>query len=648
MKAPGHFHQGIHLPSSQIIDPALALELVRNEEGPIAYDTETTGLTIKDTVCGYVITNVEYSIYVPVRHGGGGNIPRPEAFEASLAKAFDDRSRYGYLTVGHNLGFDLRISLRHGIRLWHPLEDTMINEGLINDLTVGYGLNDCAIRRGVTPKKGDALYRHLAELFGGLPDRKSMQHFWKLAGDDPIGVDYATGDGISTLELWEAQRPWLAAEVNGKTLLRVHELECQLLPYLARMHNRGIKVDTDYAERVLDPKNLEGLPAKIKQASENFDPGFNPRSPKEVEALYRANGYGDDQFASTATGKVSFTENWLGGNEIGQAINGIRKLEKLRDSFITPLVATHNIGGRVHPILNQSKSDEYGVAGARLSCSEPNLQAQPKRDKVIGKLVRPLLIPDFGNIYEDDFQQQEPRLFTHFSEQPELLGGYRAGTMDIHDRVNDMLFDGQDRDKAKRLGMGMLTMLGLDELARRLGCTRAVAKRYKAQFLDVMPEIGKLQRDIIATFADRGVVFTILGRRSYLESQRFAYQGVSRVIQNNGGDHMKLSLLKVNQYEDAFPNEFQMLMTIHDSSLFQTDSLVHATEAQRLLESTARDDLKLILDIPVEVGFGANWSEASYIKRGVDWYTAPELQHNKVITPKPKATRRKVARRVAT
>ena len=597
-----------------IIDPQLALDIIRSDPNAIAYDTETSGLDFDDYIVGYVVTNTEFSIYVPVRHGAGGNIPGVSDFESELAAAFASRSRRCFRTVGHNLGFDLRMSLKHGVVLSSPLEDTMINEALIDDRTVGYGLDDCSIRHGVTVKKGDEIYRHLASRFGGLPDKKQMAHFWELAGDDPVAVDYATGDGVSTLELWASQQPILDEE----DLRRVWKLECDLLPYLARMHHRGVKVDPVYAEQV-----AEKIATMLKEHAAKFEAGFNPRSPTEVEKLYRANGYGDDDFARTTSGKTSFTEQWLETNEIGEAILEWRRIEKARDSFIAPLVDTNNYNGRVHPVLNQSKSDEYGVAGARLSCSVPNLQAFPKRNKPIGKLVRPLIAPDFGYIYEDDFMQQEPRLFAHFAKPPALVEGYLSGTMDLHDLVNDMIFAGADRDKAKRLGMGMLTMLGIAELARRLRCDFVTAKGYRQEFFRKFPEIRDFQDDVIATFRKRKVVRTRIGRRARLESERYAYQGVSRVIQNNGGDHMKMALLAANQYEDAYPDEIQILLSIHDSTIFQTDQKKHAKEIERILNEAWRG-LNIDIPIPVEVGLGRNWAEASYgmDKSLMEWYDA--------------------------
>jgi len=586
----------------QCIDPDLALRMVRCNPDPIAYDTETTGLTVKDKICGYVVTDKMLSIYCPVRHEAGGNIPNAEEFERELAKAFNDRGRLHFRTVGHNLGFDLRISLRHGIRLAFPLEDTMINEAVIRDITQGYGLEECCIRRGVTPKKGADLYAEIARRFGGLPDRKQMSKFWRLEGDHPLVVDYATGDGISTLELHRAQQQILDAD----DLRRSWHLECNLLPYVARMHHRGLKIDPDYSGRVVGEVN-----AAIADASKVFLPGFNVRSPKAVEQLYRVNGYTDDKFARTDNGAFSFTEKWLETNDIGQAILSVRRLEKARDSFITPLIDTHNVNGRVHPILNQSKSDDYGVAGVRFSCSEPNLQAFPKRNIDVGRVVRRLVVPDEGFVIEEaDAKQQEPRLFTHYSGDPILTAGYRSGTMDIHDRASQVL--GLDRETAKRMGMGMLTMMSPPTLAGHMRWPLDKARAAHSAFLtDAFPKIKEFQDTAIHVFRRRGYVKTILGRRAYLDDPRFSYRAVSRIIQNVGGEHLKMCLLEACMYEDAYPDDINILLTIHDSLLWQRNPGHKPDELIRAIENVAQR-MELNVPIPFGLGSGPDWARASY------------------------------------
>lgn len=590
----------------QCIDPELAIEIVREDSNCIAYDTETSGLTTDDIICGYVVTNNEYSIYVPVRHEAGGNIPNVEEFERDLAAAFTHRSKCGYRTVGHNIGFDLRSSARHSVFPNYPLEDTMVNEALIDDRTIGYGLDDCCNRHQVTAKLGGELYAELARRFGGLPDRKSMKHFWRMEGDHPLVVDYATGDGISTLELWAAQQRYLDEE----DLRQPWELENKLFYYTARMHRHGVKVNDEYAARVEKELNVS-----IAEKKTVFEAGFNVRSPKEVEALYRANGYTDSDFDRTESGKVSFTEKWLETNEIGDKILDVRRLEKARDSFITPLIDTYNRKGRVHAVLHQSKSDEYGATGSRYSCSEPNLQAFPKRNKTVGKLVRPLLCADEGfELYEADVSQHEPRLFTHYSGEPELVEGYTNHTVDIHD-VGTKRLELDSRDTGKRMVMGMLSMMYPKTLAMHMRWDIPKARAKHKQFMGAFPYIADFQKTAISLFKNTGYVRSILGRKARLPSAKMDYKAVSRIIQNSAGEHLKYMLLLAHQFEDKHPNDIQILLTIHDSIIFQArkGKLHLVKELIAILEATAQQEpFNLAIPVPFEVGRGDNWGESSY------------------------------------
>lgn len=591
---------------TSIVDPELGLNIIR-QSPTMVFDSETTGLTIHDVICGWVFTDSQFSVYVPVRHEAGGNIPDAEGYEKEVARAFADRERYGYRTIGHHLGFDLRAALRQGVPIRGVLEDTMINESLIKDTTVGYGLDDLGVRYEVTTKKGDAMYAAIAERFGGLPERKQMDKFWRMPGDHPVVLDYATGDGVTTLEVWEKQQVKL-----DELRLRVPwQLECELLPYFARMHHRGMRVNEDYAGRVSGE-----IKTAVDIAKKKFVPGFNVRSPKEVEALYRANGYGDDDFAKTEKGKPSFKEKFLEKNEIGKDILQVRRLDKAQDSFVTPLTHTHNKAGRVHPVLHQSKSDDYGVAGARLSCSDPNLQAYPKRNYEIGKVVRPLIMADGDWLIEEaDAMQQEPRFFTHYSEEPALIEGYNAGTIDIHDVASERLH--KPRDDAKRLGLGMLTMMSPKTLAMHMDYSVEEATRDHRAFLDdAFPYIKQFQKDAISVFKTRGFVKSILGRIAWCEDPRFAYQAVSRIIQNSGGDHIKTCLLRAFQYEDVYGDFIQMLLSIHDSLMWQRDPGHSPRELIRILENVPHEpQFNLIVPIPFELGSGRTWDEASYGKK---------------------------------
>lgn len=577
-----------------------ALEILRHAK-VMAYDVETTGVDRAARICGYVFTGDGESVYIPVRHEGGGNVIDPEELEETIDQLFAERTRQGLLTVGHNIAFDLKMSRRHGVLIRGPLEDTMVNEGLINDISGAYSLDACVDRRGVTRKLGTELYNTLASIYGGVPDRKQMANFWRLPGDHPLVIEYAAGDGVSTLELWTAQQPLL----DNLDLRRVHKLECDLIPHLDRINSIGLRVDEDYAEQI-----RVQIDHDIQDALLSFPLGFNVNSPKECQELF--DGHGITNYSRTPTGKPSFREKWLETNEPGRNILRVRQLRKAKDSFIAPLVDTCNENGRVHPVLNQSKSDEYGAIGGRLSCSDPNLQAFPKRNKTVGKLVRRLIVPDDGMLLEeDDFNQQEPRLFGHYSGDEKVIGGYLADPpVNIH-RNTQRLLEMESYDSAKRLAMGMLTGLGYKGLAEHLGTDVDTATNLFQKFLAAFPSIRQFQADAKETAKFRRNVRTLLGRLCNLPDPRYAYQAVSRIIQGSGADISKTALLRACQFAEAEGN-IQILMSIHDSFIHQSTPDANVGELRRILNDVATS-LGVILPIPIETaGRAKDWASASY------------------------------------
>lgn len=566
----------------------------------LSFDTETSGLTLDAKVVGWVFYAPEFgSTYIPVRHEQGGNLRDYETFEAELAKAFADRARLNGLTIGHNVAFDLRMARRHGVVIRGRLEDTMINAGLIDDYAPSYSLESCAECSGVTPKKAQPMYLHLARVFGGVADKKQMSNFWKMRGDDPMVIEYAEGDAITTYELWENQQ----SRIQDNGLERVHELECRLIPHIDQMNAIGMRVDSAKAQTIMDE-----IEANIAEAQKPLGT-VNVNSSKQVAELYRLNGITD--FATTANGAPSFRIDWLATNEIGQAILKVRQLKKARDSFITPLIDTYNVNGRVHAQLNQSKSDDYGAIGGRLSCTDPNMQAFPKRNKAVGQVVRQLIVPDDGqSLYESDFSQQEPRLFTHYSECVALIEGYTATPfVDIHTIASRLMQ--RPRDEAKRLGLGILTGLGYKGLAEKNGMSLSDATEAHKSFMRAFPEIKQFQNDAKVTAMNRGNVRTLLGRKMTFPDKSKAYTAVSRIIQGSGADHTKTALLDACDYCAAHSDQIQMLMTIHDSFMYQTGNEYHAKEVQRILDAAA-PKLGVIIPIPTETGSGRNWAEASY------------------------------------
>ncbi len=604
------------------------------ESPVIAFDVETSGVDWRrNAVVGYVITvDPSNNWYIPIRHGGGGNLadgePLREAvvdrpmpvheWELSLQRAFEERNRRGFLTVGHNIKFDAHLAANHGVMLGRNLNCTQITEALIDEYAGSYSLDACCRRHRVTEKKGDALYAHMADLFGGEPDRKQMQHFWRLAGDDEIAVDYAMGDGVSTLDLWRSQLEDIKEiDREGHTLESIHNMENEIIWTVFRLERIGMKVDEGRLGWAF--REVERL-VKEARAEAGLKDDFNVRSTSAVRDWLIERGVIDfPRTAPTARfpeGQISIRAKWLEDHEVGKPIVAIRNALDLESKFLAPMRDRHLFQGRVHASLNQLRQDDYGTVTGRFSCNEPNLQQISKRNKKLGKILRSVFVPDDDKIlYEADYSQAEPRTFAHYTQSPKIMAGYlQTPFVDMHSVVAHEL--GVDRGTVgKRLNMGMLTGLGPNSLAGHMDWPLDKAKTTWEWYMNVFfPELRKFHRDASAAYKKRGYVRTMLGRRCNLKDPEFAYQAVSRIIQGTGADIIKYKLLEADKMCEAEGDEVNILMTIHDSFVFQAppDRQEFVDHLINRLSSVQEEPFNMRVPFLMDVGKGDNWAIASY------------------------------------
>jgi DNA polymerase I-like protein with 3'-5' exonuclease and polymerase domains len=316
------------------IDRNIELALALVATAPVlAFDIETTGLDNEARVCGYAVSDGTKAVYVPVRHLTGNISCPPERFERRLNLAFRERARRGRRTIGFNIGFDLFHAGRYGVWPGAPLEDAQINEVLIYEYHRAYDLASCLERRGLPGKDDVVLIHALGEEFGGSRTRSvQMKNFWRLPGDSRLVWDYATGDVLGTYRLWAVQQEEITRpDPQGHTLERVQRMECELIPYLARMRVKGIRVDQAHAERA-----VASLDTQIEQALQGFPQGFNPGRIDELHSWMS-----DRDAASpylTKKLKPSYTSKTLEGSEPGRQVLLLRQLMKTKSTFLAPML----------------------------------------------------------------------------------------------------------------------------------------------------------------------------------------------------------------------------------------------------------------------------------------------------------------------
>jgi DNA polymerase I len=584
-----------------------ALRMV-GEAKVMAYDTETNGLDWKRThVCGYSFSDGQVKVYIPVRHQGGGNIAQVADFEKALAGKFKDRPA-SHVTVGHNIKFDIHASANHGVILNDNIADTMVQQALLDEHTWSFALGNVAKLYGVTPKVEKKLYNHLSSMFGCAPDKKSMAHFHRLAGNDPIAVEYAAGDTQTTFELHAAQIP----QIEAQELRTVVDLEHRLTWPLFAMERRGLEVATEQIANVIREIDKEQNAIRERYPDVAL---VNPRSSIQLKEYFSLANITD--WPLTDKGNPSFTADWLIKSEEGQAILAEKRLHHFYDTFLEPLMTRHLFNGCVYTNFNQVKSDEYGTVSGRLSSNDPNLQQVPKRDKYIGRLFRRLFRARKGFfLAEPDYSQAEPRLYAHYSQEPRLIQGYNASPfIDMHSIVQQMI--GVERNKAKTINLGILYMMGLAKLAKSLGISEDQALEILKSWYSLFPRVKDFRKSSTSIAEQRGYVRTLLKRRRRFPDPKAAYKSANAVIQGGSADILKYKMVEVFDYIKSLPADtIHLLINIHDALLFEVqDSDIGRKaldECNAILEDVNGDPFKLTVPFVVDVHTGYTWEEATY------------------------------------
>jgi DNA polymerase-1 len=592
----------------------------------LGYDSETTGLEPRtDTIVGHVISfgpNPPDTYYVPVRHGdpARANVHASQdrynhPFELELRRVAARRNLHWF---GHNFDFDLRFLYGHGIDPLGTLEDTMVNQALLNEYTPSFSLEACCGYAGVQGKKGYELYRHLANLFGGAPERSQMGNYWRLAGDDLIGGEYACGDGVSTWQLRDAQHRALELQ----NLMGICRTEQKVTRMLYRMFKRGVPIDTEQlaeVEREADRRLAEGRKA--------LPEGFNPRASTQMKKLMTEHGHTDWPMTEPSKkfpqGQPSYKEEWLLTHDIGRKIVAVRKYEHLKSAFLSPLRDEHLWPDkRVRPRYYQMASDDFGTVTGRFSCSAPNLQQVPKRNKEIGHLFRKVFVPSEGSRWlTADLSQCEPRILAHYSEARVLVNGYMSvpfvdahAAVTIDAKLEELLgipFK-EAREYGKRVNQTLITGGGKGKIVSMLG--KDGLRVYDAYF-EAMPEVKAIQKSAADTQLSRGFVRSLCGRRARLESRDKAYKALNRLLQVGNADVIKEALIRMDEYFESEGDDVGIINTVHDSVDIDVPEGREDVGVQGLrfmCEYGPGRRVDMLVPMAVEYSFGSSWSEATY------------------------------------
>jgi DNA polymerase I-like protein with 3'-5' exonuclease and polymerase domains len=568
-------------------------------------------------VVGYAIAVDGWSGYFPIAHAGGGNLDKRlvHRWLTDVLKTPADK-------IMHNAAYDLGWLRASGFTVNGRIIDTMLAAPLIDENRFSFSLNSLGFDYLKEIKSEQGLKQAAAD-FGVHPKKE----LWKLPAMY-VG-NYAEQDAALTLKLWH----YFQVKLRQDNVESIFDLETRLFPVLQGITERGIRFDRNRCEQTIDQlvKREKQLLQELKSAT------GKPVDIWAAASIATAFDTLGVAYPRTEAGAPSFTKTFLEEcpHAIGKTIIEARETNKTHSTFLRPYLEFSAKDGRIHPHINQMRSDDGGTVTGRLSMANPNLQQVPARHEIIGPMVRGLFLPEEGELWaSNDFSSQEPRLLVHYASLLQLPGAdemveaYRSNPdTDFHQMVADMAKI--KRKQAKTIGLGLMYGMGKGKLANQLDLSIEEASSLIDQFHKNVPflkgTVNAIMRQIEKPVTN-GAIRTLLGRKCRFPlwepttwgvnkalpyeqalveygsqiKRAGTYKGLNRLIQGSAADQTKAAMIALHESGE------NLLLQVHDEVVLSVKNRAQAERAAEIMVHAT----ELVIPTRVDVEVGENWGSA--------------------------------------
>jgi DNA polymerase-1 len=593
----------VHIPEDAA-DLAVFLEWAEGAArlGPLALDTETTGLDIFGA--HYRLRTVQFgtrsTAYVIHWERGG-------RFQEAALKVL--RNAHKFLI--HNAPFDWLVLDRHaGI----PLEslaprtlDTKVLASLrdprqVSEGGVGQRLKQlCAYF--VDPAAPDT-QEDLTAVFNSLG-------FTKVTGWAGISLDHPTYNLYAGLDVILGSRiaPVLVSELDRLGVRdALRQYEHVIARICAVMQRKGMVLDADYT------RELDGILAQEAQEWGQLAARYGVENVNSTDQIAEAlAGMGEVLAGRTKTGKVQVNGDVLRTladvnkdweqldsrtpNPLAMAVLRSKRAGKWRTTYTQTFLGSVDSAGRIHPNINTLQART-----GRMSITKPAVQTLPSSDQ----MIRRCLLAEEGHVMvSTDFQAIELRVLAALADVRRMRDAIAADE-DLHNFTASLVY-GEDftpkhRKLCKGVGLGKVYGGGAVTLSQQTGAPLDAVRHTIATFDRIYPEIGRASRRWQREAFQSGMVLVSpTGRRLPLDRDR-TYTAVNYMCQSTARDCLGQALIDM---EAAGLLDY-LRLPIHDEVL----ASVPVAEAESIAREIERCMSFDLMSVPIaaeaEIG-GRSW-----------------------------------------
>ena len=499
--------------------------------------------------------------------------------------------------------------------------DIQVIEPLLDENNRKYSLNNLSKKYLREEKYEDQINLEVSTRFGKRA--KVKESLWKLHPNYVKG--YAMEDARLTLKVFKKQMIY----VQNEKIEEIVEFESKLIPLLLDIRLKGVRVAQDIAEKLyIELKQKQGLVQQKLNKKVSID--INVWANASIKRAYDKENI---TYTRTAKGTPSFTQAWLEVQKdpISECVLKIRKLDKIRNTFIKNMILEKATKGRIHCQFHST-----GTVTGRFSSSNPNLQQVPARDQELAPLIRQLFIPEVGEEWVcADYAQQEPRVLVHYASLKNIDSAITARDnyqkderTDFHQMVADMA--NIPRKQAKTINLALFYGMGQKKLAKELELDDETAQILFKKYHSKVPFVKTISNQVASIASTRGYIKTLLGRKrrfnlwepadSFGEKalpyslataeyhkqklkRAYTHKALNALIQGSSADITKAAMYQM--YKAGFLKDLNLLLTVHDELDFSV-----APDKQKCLKEAIqvmKNCIKLEVPLQVDVERGSSW-----------------------------------------